>query len=445
MSLELFHPLVARWFSQRFDAPTAAQAAGWKAIAGGRDTLIAAPTGSGKTLAAFLWSVNALGARRRRAGPPRRDVGGLRLPAQGARQRHPAQPGGAARRAPPARRRRGHGAARDPRRRAVGRHARARAGADAQAAAAHPDHDPGIAVPAAHRGTEPRVPAHRAHGDRRRDPRGRRGQARHPSRALARAAGPAHRDALPAHRAQRDPEADRGDRAPPRRLRRRPGDRARLRDRRHRTPPPLGAAGGGARASARADRDARDVGGDLRPRRGARPRPPHDARVRQHAPARRARGAPSHPAARGGTRRHAPRQPVAPDPPRDRAAPARRRRARRGRDRLARARHRHRPRRSGLPPRRAARDRDAAPARGALGPRRRGGLQRDPVPADARRAAPVRRRGPGGAGGRARRGRRPGEAPRHPRAADRRHRRDAGDPRKTRCGISSAGRLRTAP
>jgi ATP-dependent Lhr-like helicase len=60
MSLGLFHPLVARWFSQRFDAPTPAQAAGWETIAQGRDTLISAPTGSGKTLAAFLWSVNAL-------------------------------------------------------------------------------------------------------------------------------------------------------------------------------------------------------------------------------------------------------------------------------------------------------------------------------------------------------------------------------------------------
>jgi ATP-dependent Lhr-like helicase len=55
-----FHPLVDRWFRERFREPTAAQAAGWKHIAAGRDTLIAAPTGSGKTLAAFLWAINML-------------------------------------------------------------------------------------------------------------------------------------------------------------------------------------------------------------------------------------------------------------------------------------------------------------------------------------------------------------------------------------------------
>ncbi|MFQ5667204.1 MAG: DEAD/DEAH box helicase, partial [Candidatus Binatia bacterium] len=55
-----FHPLVARWFTDRFGAPTAPQAAGWTRIAAGTDTLIAAPTGSGKTLAAFLWAINGL-------------------------------------------------------------------------------------------------------------------------------------------------------------------------------------------------------------------------------------------------------------------------------------------------------------------------------------------------------------------------------------------------
>ncbi|MBI4213515.1 MAG: DEAD/DEAH box helicase [Chloroflexi bacterium] len=55
-----FHPVVAAWFADRFGEPTAPQAAGWKEIASGRNTLIAAPTGSGKTLAAFLWSINRL-------------------------------------------------------------------------------------------------------------------------------------------------------------------------------------------------------------------------------------------------------------------------------------------------------------------------------------------------------------------------------------------------
>src|SRR4026209_613477 len=49
-----FHPLIARWFSERIGEPTTAQQRGWAAIRQGHDTLIAAPTGSGKTLAAFL-------------------------------------------------------------------------------------------------------------------------------------------------------------------------------------------------------------------------------------------------------------------------------------------------------------------------------------------------------------------------------------------------------
>jgi ATP-dependent helicase Lhr and Lhr-like helicase len=60
MALDLFHPVVAEWFVDRFGSATPAQAGGWPAIASGRDTLIAAPTGSGKTLAGFLWAVNAL-------------------------------------------------------------------------------------------------------------------------------------------------------------------------------------------------------------------------------------------------------------------------------------------------------------------------------------------------------------------------------------------------
>src|SRR5580692_7315536 len=53
--LDSFHPAVSAWFERRFPAgPTEPQAGGWREIAAGRHTLIAAPTGSGKTLAAFL-------------------------------------------------------------------------------------------------------------------------------------------------------------------------------------------------------------------------------------------------------------------------------------------------------------------------------------------------------------------------------------------------------
>ena len=51
---EEFHPAVRAWFERRFPGgPTAPQEGGWREIAAGRHTLIAAPTGSGKTLAAF--------------------------------------------------------------------------------------------------------------------------------------------------------------------------------------------------------------------------------------------------------------------------------------------------------------------------------------------------------------------------------------------------------
>ncbi|PWU10809.1 MAG: ATP-dependent DNA helicase, partial [Verrucomicrobia bacterium] len=55
-----FHPTVARWFEERFGAPTEPQARGWPAIQSGAHTLIAAPTGSGKTLAAFFAELDRL-------------------------------------------------------------------------------------------------------------------------------------------------------------------------------------------------------------------------------------------------------------------------------------------------------------------------------------------------------------------------------------------------
>ncbi|MFD0681519.1 MULTISPECIES: DEAD/DEAH box helicase [unclassified Paenibacillus] len=49
-----FHPLIAKWFGDRFGHPTDVQVRSWKAIQSGVHTLIAAPTGSGKTLASLL-------------------------------------------------------------------------------------------------------------------------------------------------------------------------------------------------------------------------------------------------------------------------------------------------------------------------------------------------------------------------------------------------------
>src|ERR1700719_3056048 len=82
--LDSFHPAVRAWFERRFAAgPTEPQAGGWREIAAGRHTLIAAPTGSGKTLAAFLVCIDRLyqGETGRQADPPGAGAAAARGPA----------------------------------------------------------------------------------------------------------------------------------------------------------------------------------------------------------------------------------------------------------------------------------------------------------------------------------------------------------------------------
>ena len=233
-SLASFHPLVRRWFADAIGTPTPAQTRGWAAIRDGRHTLIAAPTGSGKTLAAFLIALDDL-LREGLAGPLPDEVrvvyvsplkalssdihknlaeprGGIR---SGWRRRPASMP-------PPHHRRRPH-------RRHLGGGARG----DGADAAAHPRHDAGVALPAAHRRAQPRAAAPRAHGHRRRDPRGDRHPTRRAPGAVARAAGARQRRAAAAHRPVGDAAAGRGGRPVPRRRgQRRRRRRRRLRDRR---------------------------------------------------------------------------------------------------------------------------------------------------------------------------------------------------------------------
>lgn len=59
-SLQWAHPLVQRWFVDKFGTPTEPQEQGWPQIVAGKAILIAAPTGSGKTFSAFLSAINDL-------------------------------------------------------------------------------------------------------------------------------------------------------------------------------------------------------------------------------------------------------------------------------------------------------------------------------------------------------------------------------------------------
>ena len=57
---QLFHPLISKWFQERYSAPTEIQTLSWPEIMAGKHVLISAPTGSGKTLTAFLSAIDGL-------------------------------------------------------------------------------------------------------------------------------------------------------------------------------------------------------------------------------------------------------------------------------------------------------------------------------------------------------------------------------------------------
>ena len=150
-----FGALTRDWFTGAFSEPTQAQAQAWAAIAAGDNTLVIAPTGSGKTLAAFLACIDRL-VRKALSGElydrtevlyvsPLKALGNdiqknLEIPLseilQMAGERGLLMP-------------------RDSDRGPHRRHASARTPRDAEEAAPHSGHDPGVAVHPAHSGKKP--------------------------------------------------------------------------------------------------------------------------------------------------------------------------------------------------------------------------------------------------------------------------------------------------
>ena len=126
------------------------------------------PTGSGKTLAAFLAVIDALLREGLAAGSLRgRDLRRLRLPAEGALERHPQEPRGAACGHPRRTRRAWASRARHPHLRAHRRHSSARARGDAPAPAAHRGDDARVALHPHGLGFRARDARQHPHGDRR--------------------------------------------------------------------------------------------------------------------------------------------------------------------------------------------------------------------------------------------------------------------------------------
>ena len=69
-TFEFFHPLIKKWFFEKFTHTTDIQDKTWPLIADRHHVLITAPTGSGKTLTAFLWFINQLATQTWPDGDP---------------------------------------------------------------------------------------------------------------------------------------------------------------------------------------------------------------------------------------------------------------------------------------------------------------------------------------------------------------------------------------
>ena len=276
----LFHPAVDAWFSKTFAGPTKAQAQAWPAIKAGRHVLVAAPTGSGKTLAAFLAAIDDLVRQGVEGALPdetsvvyvsplkalsndiqrnlEAPLAGIRAELAGARL--------SGRRNPHA----------GPHR----RYAAERAREHAPPAAADRRHDAGVAVRAAGLGVRPQDALDDADGDRRRDPCARPEQAGKPSRAVAGAPRRADADASGARGLVGHAEADRGDRALPRRD---GGRRGALRHRRCRTRARARSRPRASAGAARGDHVGRSLAAGVRAACRAHAGASHHARLRQHA------------------------------------------------------------------------------------------------------------------------------------------------------------------
>ena len=238
------------------------------------------------------------------------------------------------------------------------------AGGDVADAAAHPRHDAGIAVSAPHGRPQPADAAHRAHGNRGRDPRGHRFAAWSAPRVDARAAGGRRRASTCSvsgyrrrrRRSRRSPDFSRP--AMPR--------GCTIVDVGHRRRMDLGVEL--PRSTARRRDVERGLGGILRPPGGPHRGPSDDAGFREHTEVGGARRAAPQRTARRRCGDGASRQPVEGEAARRRNAAEMRTAEGARRDGVARARHRHRARRPRLPDRIAAPDRHAAAARRTLGP-----------------------------------------------------------------------------